>query len=161
MSHELGDKKVLISAILDTQSFTKLKSYHVGDSVSEHVGVNHDINSAPVLLNGKLISKGDLLGFMSSANDKVGEVCVVSTGNIDVVVANRGDSFTTLNHFKRAGLNMDDYDIIVVKQGYLFDELSEVAQLEILALTPGATDQRIEELEFHNIIRPVFPIDNL
>jgi len=158
---EINNKKILISAIFDVKSFEKLNQYNVGDLVSEHVGVDYDENSSPVLLEGELISKGDLLGFMSSANDKVGEVCVVSTGNIDVVVANRGDSFTTLNHFKRAGLNIDNYDIIVVKQGYLFDELSDIAKIEILALTPGATDQRIEELEFHNIIRPVFPIDNL
>lgn len=161
MEQELGNKKVLISAIFDKQSFENINAYQVGDVISETVGVGLDENSASVALNGKLISKGDLLGFMSSARDKIGEVCVVSSGNIDVVIANRGDSFTTLNHFKRAGVHIEDYDIIVVKQGYLFDELSEIAQGEILALTPGATDQRLEKLDFHHIIRPVFPIDNI
>ncbi len=159
--YELGNKRVLFSAIFDKQSFEKLNAYEVGDLVSETIGVNYDVNSSPVLLNGRLTSKGDLLGFMSSAKDKVGEVCVVSIGQIDVVVANRGDSFTTLNHFKRAGITIDDYDIIVVKQGYLFDELSEIAGVEILALTPGATDQRLEQLKFHHIVRPIFPIDDI
>lgn len=158
---ELGNKRVLISAIFDKYSFEKINAYQVGDFITENVGVGHDENSTPVPLKGKLIAKGDLLGFMSSANDKVGEVCVVSIGNIDVVVANRGDSFTTLNHFKRAGITIEDYDIIAVKQGYLFDELSAVSEGEILALTPGATDQRLEKLEFHHIIRPMFPIDNI
>ena len=153
------DKKLLIAAIYDEKSFEELNSYNLGEEVTIAVGANYDENSAPVKLEGILKTKGDLLGYQTSKNDVIGKVCTVSIGNIDVVVANHGDSFTTLNHFKRAGLDINDYDVIVVKQGYLFDELSAIAELEILALTPGATYQIVEELEFNHLIRPVYPLD--
>src|SRR5699024_7246529 len=99
-----------------------LTTYEVGEKVSVEVGINYDQDSAPVQLEGVLKTKGDLLGFATAVKEKVGETVTISVGNLDVVVANRGDSFVTINHFRQAGLHVNDYDIIVVKQGYLFDE---------------------------------------
>ena len=53
---------------------------------------------------------------------------------------------------------MDDYQVIVVKQGYLFPQLRGLAKLSILALTPGATHQIIENLEYRKIVPPVYPL---
>ncbi|MEI3605233.1 M81 family metallopeptidase [Pseudogracilibacillus sp. SE30717A] len=155
----IGNKKVLVAAIYDEASYNKLSSYEIGNEVSIEVGANFDENSAPVKLTGTLKAKGELLGYQTSKNDVIGNVCTIDVGNIDIVVANHGDSFTTINHFKKAGLEIQEYDVIIVKQGYLFDELSEIAALEILALTPGATYQLVEELEFHHLIRPMYPLD--
>ncbi|MGG4555451.1 M81 family metallopeptidase [Paenibacillus humicus] len=156
---DLGRKKVLISAIHDPMAYEKLKSCSIGESVTVEVGTKIDENSQPVLLEGTLTSKGDLLGYLNATSDKVGDVCTVSVGSLDVVVANRGESFITLNHFTRAGLNWEDYDIIVVKQGYLFNELSAVSKLDILSMTPGATYQRIENIDYRHVPRPLFPLD--
>jgi len=130
-----------------------------GDKVSVTVGQDIDKESKPVKIEGILKVKGDLLGYLNATNDKVGETCTVSIGNLDVVIANRGDSFITLNHFRRAGVDVKDYDVIVVKQGYLFDELSSISKMDILAMTPGATYQRIENINYKNIPRPIFPMD--
>src|SRR5690606_23881107 len=105
---DLGRKKVLISAIHDPMAYEKLKSCSIGESVTVEVGTKIDENSQPVLLEGTLTSKGDLLGYLNATSDKVGDVCTVSVGSLDVVVANRGESFITLNHFTRAGLNWED-----------------------------------------------------
>lgn len=99
------------------------------------------------------------MGYYSSKNDVTGHVCTVSMGDIDVVVANGGDSFTTVNHFTRAGLDINDYDVAIVKQGYLFAELAAIASLHIMALTPGACNLIIEDMEFHNLLRPMYPLD--
>lgn len=90
---------------------------------------------------------------------KLRDTCTVSVDDLDVVIANRGESFITSNHFTRAGVDVRDYDLIVVKQGYLFDELSAVSKLDILAVTPGATYQRIEDIDYKNLPRPIFPMD--
>lgn len=156
---DLGGKKAVIAAIYDQEAYRKLQSHQVGDAVSVPIGTGHDEHSAPVLLEGTLKCKGDLLGYLNATDDKVGEVCTVSAGDLDVVVANRGDSFITVNHFTRAGLSMDEYDVIVVKQGYLFSELSAISKLDILAMTPGATYQRIENIDYKHIPRPLFPMD--
>ncbi|MEK3889391.1 M81 family metallopeptidase [Bacillus sp. FSL K6-3431] len=156
---ELGSKKIAIAAIFDEEAFKLLNVCKVGERISIRVGKDYDKNSAPVFLEGTLKAKGDLLGYSNVSADKVGEVCTVTVGNLDVVIANRGDSFITINHFTSAGININDYDIIVVKQGYLFDELSAVSKLDILAMTPGATYQRIEDLPYQFIPRPIFPLD--
>lgn len=156
---KLEGKKVLISAIYDADAFRQLNEHRVGDHVAVNVGANIDENSAPVELEGTLKAKGDLLGYLNATNDKVGETCTVSVGDLDVIIANRGESFITINHFTRAGVQVDDYDVIVVKQGYLFDELSAASKLDILAMTPGATYQRIEDIDYKNIPRPIFPMD--
>jgi microcystin degradation protein MlrC len=39
----------------------------------------------------------------------------------------------------------------------LFAELSKAAKLAILALTPGATHQIIENLRYKRIIHPLYP----
>ena len=80
-------------------------------------------------------------------------------GDIDVVVANASDSYTTINHFTKAGLDVNDYDIVIVKQGYLFVELAAIASLHIMALTPGACNLIVEDMEFHNLLRPMYPLD--
>lgn len=152
---DIAQKRVLIAAIHDTNAFSVLDTHEIGDAVSVKVGMNYDVNSCPVVIEGTLKAKGDLLGYLNATNDKVGEVCTVGMGNVDIVIANRGESFITLNHFIRAGLDVNLYDIIVVKQGYLFDELSSISKLDILAMTPGATFQKIKELGYQYIPKDI------
>lgn len=159
VNKDLKNKKVLVAAIYDEITYTSLEKFEEGQKVSIEVGADFDEYSAPVKLEGIIKAKGDLLGYQTSKNDVIGKVCTISDGMLDVVIANHGDSFTTINHFVKAGLEINDYDVIIVKQGYLFDELSEIAELEILALTPGATYQLVEELEFKHLIRPMYPLD--
>lgn len=156
---DLNNKKVCISAIFDAEAFENCDQYDIGDTVTIDVGTNYDEHSASVTVKGKLKAKGDLLGYLGGTSDRVGKTCTISVGEIDVVIANKGHSFITLNHFKSAGLNIKDYDVIVVKQGYLFPELSKISKLDLLALTPGATYQLLEELDFKLIQRPMYPLD--
>lgn len=156
---DLGDKKVLVAAIYDKETCEELMEFAAGDSVTVEVGVDYDENSTPVKLEGEIKAKGDLLGFATAAKDKVGDVVTVSEGNIDVAIANGSDSFVTLNHFNAAGLDYLEYDVIIVKQGYLFDELAEVSALDILCLSPGGTYLLVEELEFTRLRRPMYPLD--
>ena len=159
LKEDLGDKKVCIAAVFDKEAFEECNKSNIGDQIQVNVGVNYDSYSKSIPIEGVLKTKGDLMGYLGATNDKAGEVCTISAGNIDLVVANSGESFITIGHFEAAGLDLSEYDIIVVKQGYLFAELSAIAELEILALTPGATYQILEELEFENIPRPAYPLD--
>lgn len=145
------NKKVLIAAIYDRAAFVELDRHEVGDGVSFSLGSDYDNHSRSVQIRGVLKAKGDLLGYLNAMDNKVGEVCTVSCGNVDIVVANSGESFITLNHFNRAGLDWQAYDIIVIKQGYLFHELAEVSRQHILALTPGATYLKIDSLDYRRI----------
>ncbi|MCG5102402.1 M81 family metallopeptidase [Oceanobacillus alkalisoli] len=161
LQKDVGDKKICIASIFDKEASRECAKYNIGDEIHVSVGINYDVYSKSIPVKGFLKAKGDLMGFLGSTDVKVGEVYVISIGSIDLVVANSGESFITIGHFEAAGLDLSEYDIIVVKQGYLFAELSAIAKLEILALTPGATYQVLEELEYENIPRPVYPLDQL
>lgn len=154
------DKKVCVAAIFDEDAYNYCAKKDVGELISVSVGTNTSDLSKPIQIEGKLKSKGDLMGYLGFTNEKVGEVCTISIGNIDIVIANKAYSFITMNHFKKANLDFESYDIIVVKQGYLFSELESVSDLHILALTPGVTYQIINDLKYENIPRPIYPFDS-
>ena len=54
---------------------------------------------------------------------------------------------------------MLSYKIVVVKLGYLFQELKPFADREIFALSDGASCVEIEKLNLKKIIRPMYPLD--
>src|SRR5690606_13354075 len=80
MNKDVGDKKVAVAGILDRDACEKLSQYEVGDKVVIDVGINYDQYSAPVRLDGVLKAKGDLMGFLSSKDDVVGNTYTVSVG---------------------------------------------------------------------------------
>lgn len=158
---DLKSKRVLVASIFDERTYMSLKEHDIGEYVTCHIGVNYNEDSAPVLIKGRVKANGDLLGFYTSKDDVVGKVITIASNNIDIVIGNLGYSFTTINHFISAGLDIHSYDVIIVKQGYLFDELSEIAELEIMALSPGATYQILEKLDFKYLRRPMYPLDSI
>lgn len=151
------DKKICIAAIFDESAYEICSTYSCNDLVKLKVGIDYDKYSESVAVEGILKAKGDLLGFTS---DKVGKTCTLSVGNIDLVIANKAESFITIDHFKAAGLKIEDYDVVVVKQGYLFPELTEVAELSIFALTQGATYQYFYKLPFKHIPENMYPFND-
>jgi len=58
-----------------------------------------------------------------------------------------------------AGVDPMQQKIVVVKQGYLFPDFYDHAPRAIMALSPGATDLRLEKLSYRWLPRPIFPLD--
>lgn len=144
---------VCVSTIWAPGSLRTLAQHAVGEVVQVSVGMDYDEHSRPIELEGVLKARGDLLGYMSSAKDKVGNTCTITVGNVDVVVTDQPGSFVTLAHFHAAGLTPEDYSVIVVKQGYMFPEIAELAGQHIMCVSPGATYQFIEKLAYKNVDR--------
>lgn len=158
MNENLKGQKILVSAIYDKEAFNSLASLKPGEDVNLLIGPS---SHEKIGFKGKIKAKGDLMGYLNATNDKVGETITVSGKNIDLIISNSGESFITLNHFKKANININEYDVIIVKQGYLFNELSELSKKSILALTTGQTYQMIENIDYQNILRPIYPVDNI
>ncbi|SMH50420.1 Microcystin degradation protein MlrC, contains DUF1485 domain [Rathayibacter oskolensis] len=51
------------------------------------------------------------------------------------------------------------YDVVVVKNGYLFTGQAETAASAFMALTPGGTDLIVDRLAFERAGRPLHPLD--
>lgn len=157
---DLNNKKVLFATINDPKACAELMTHAVGDRVGCLLGTAIDEESRPVRIEGEITAMGDLFTYYAYPH-KIGDTVTVKLDGKDiyVVVANHLTAFREIQQFERAGLNYRDYDIIVVKQGYLYTEELELAGRDIMALTPGITFQNVEKLEFKNLLRPMYPHD--
>lgn len=153
-------KRVLVTAIWDEKAVEAAWEHAEGDEITISVGKDYDENTRAIQVRGTLLKKGNLLGYMGCESDATGRCVTIRTENVDFCVIDHPGSFIAKGHFGPMGANvrMEDYQVIVVKQGYLFPELRPMAKLSILALTPGATHQIIEGLEFRKIVPPVYPL---
>lgn len=51
------------------------------------------------------------------------------------------------------------YDVVVVKNGYLFTGQAQTAASAFMATTPGGTDLDYDRLDYHRAGRPIWPLD--
>ncbi len=158
-------KKVLFASICDPATWRILDAADIGDKKTISLGIGHDELSAPVELDVEVKAKGPIEGFMMHNLQGVtyGDTVVVHIEDtpIDIVVASTAYSFAEVHQFTTVGVDIHDYDIIVIKQGYIFPEMLEVSDLSIMCLTDGATLQDTKRLKYKQIMRPMYPIDEI
>lgn len=162
---EINNKQILISAITDEDIVSDLISRDIGDTAEILLGKSYNNTTNAVQLTGKIIAKGKMrnLGIFGNANEDVGNTITfrIKDMPIDIVISNRFISFAEIHQFEHANIDLEKYDIVVVKQGYIFPEIAELAELSIMSLTPGETYQYTERLTYKKILRPMFPIDDI
>ncbi|QTQ11937.1 M81 family metallopeptidase [Treponema parvum] len=161
-SKERHSKRILITPIYDLKAFEYCKSQKIGTTVSLTVGTGRDVTSNPVAIKGILKSKGDLLGYLNCFDDVCGKCFTIQIDDkLDVQISNTATSFITAKHFDYAKTPLCNYDIIVLKQGYLFSQLRPYSKFALMAVSQGATYQYLEELDYKNLIHPIFPFDKV
>ena len=157
-------KKVIFATIVDPITYKELLNYEDGSEAHINLGVGYDEYSAKVALDVIIKCKGPITGFMYRDHNKAYANCViinVKDTPIDIMVADGRFAVCEVHQFKDAGAPLDDYDIAIVKQGYIFPELKEIGALSVMSLTMGATPQDTKRIPFKRIMRPMFPIDNI
>ena len=158
------NKKVLIAAINDPITCQKLTKCNIGDTAHVNLGMNIDklTNSASIDVLVKY--KGQQEGtFMYGEHGNYGPLVTVEVIGkpIDIVITDNNHSFVEKHQIFACGVDWDDYDIIVVKQGYIHPEEKAKGKLCIMSLTDGATPQDTRLIDFKLIMRPMFPIDEI
>lgn len=156
-------KRFLFATICDPGAFRKLDALEPGAETHLRLGVGYDEWSAPVELEVRVRSKGMLRGCSMFGPVDVchGHVVVVSLTDrpIDIAVADTRYGLGEEQQFDGIGAYWSNYDVIVVKQGYIFPELKAKGALSVMSLTGGATPQDTTAIPFHRIMRPMYPID--
>lgn len=158
------EKKVLFASICDPITYEKLNLLEIGKQTHISLGMNYDELSQSVELDVVVKAKGPVTGFMYRDHAKAfGQSVTVSVvgSPIDIMVASTRQPIVEIHQFRDANVDIDAYDIIVVKQGYIFWELKEKAKFYVMSLTGGATPQDTKAIPFRRIMRPMFPIDNI
>ena len=157
-------KSFLFATICDPNTYHLLENKEIGEQVHITLGIGYDELSSPVELDITIKSKGKLVGFMMHDHNEVfGETVNVTINNtkIDIMIASTSWAVCEQQQFIKAGIDWDAYDVIVVKEGYIFPELKAKGKLSIMSLTQGATLQDTAALPFKRIMRPMYPKDNI
>jgi microcystin degradation protein MlrC len=78
---------------------------------------------------------------------------------VTIVLAADRRPFPDRASIAAAGVDPMAQKIVVVKLGYLFPDLYDHAPRAIMALSPGATDLRLDRLPYQHLTRPIYPLD--
>ena len=137
----------VVGGIIDRQAVNACREAGRGATVNLVIGGKLDkINGYPLEVKGKVLNLTE-------------NGAVIRVDGVDVILTANRAVFTSPENFMAYGIDVTKRKIIVVKLGYLFAELKKIAAQSMIALTPGFTNLSIEELEYRNIKRPMFPLD--
>lgn len=160
LKQDLKDKKVLIAGLNDARAYQTLEEEEVGDRVKLSLGNDAGAISQSTEVEVELKVIGDAMYGNNHINGKVYTVQIVGT-NLDVIVMKTNLQYGRMEQYHAAGLDFHDYDIVVVKMGYLDTALIPVTAYHNMALTDGPTIQLFEKLPFKRIARPMWPLDEM
>jgi microcystin degradation protein MlrC len=127
----------------------------VWSAVELELGARWDhMHAGPLHVRGVVehLFEGDL-------SNKVSPMATLNVDGVRVIITCLRKSMTRLQDFRNAGIDPLAHKIVVVKLGYLMPELREAAPREVLVLTPGYSDMRLEQLHYRYVSRPIFPLD--
>jgi len=157
-------KNALFCCIVDPITVNKCSEYKVGDVINLEIGGAFDENSTKVKLAGATIKALTLNvateNPRSLAADKPRSV-VLSYQGIDVLLFDKRKPVFTETTLNENGLTRHDYEILVVKQGYLEPEFNQAARHQAMLYTTGNVDQRVCRLPFKKLRRPIYPVDSV
>ena len=155
-------KSVLIAGINDPKAHAYLSDKSQGEHVCFPLGIGEDENCMPIDIQGTIVKIGDQkYGRENSPSVGNSYIVRVDGTHMDVLVMNHNVQYGTMEQFHAAGVEFHDYDIVVVKMGYLDTYLIPETRYHIMALTPGPTIQRSEQIPFKKIYRPMWPLDEM
>lgn len=157
-----NQKNYLVSAIVDQNAHQYLSGKNIGDAVDFYLGKNRNELSRKVNIKGRLIAAG--LGSAAYKNKRdVGTVYTVKLDDypISVIIEYDAIQYLTPEQYEESGLNFADYDIFIVKQGYISEEFRTISPYCVMAFTGGPTNQKTEHLEYRMIPRPMYPFDDV
>lgn len=140
------------ASLADARAVARCAAAGLGTQVSLSLGGKLDpIHGRPLTVSGRVVRLETV--------DGEGDQAVVQVEGVQVILTQKRAAFTTVRQFAQLGIDPRAQAITVVKLGYLFPELRQVATRSLLAFSPGAINPDVTQLPFQHIRRPIFPLD--
>ena len=137
----------------------------VGNEVTLSIGGKLDVrHGTPLEVSGRvrMLTDGETYqGGIQRPWDRQrrGPVAVLNVDGVDVILSSTRLSFVDPAQLRYLGLEPLDYRIVVLKRGYLTAPFQAISERSILALSPGATNCDVTQMEFTRLNRPMYPLD--
>jgi microcystin degradation protein MlrC len=156
---ETKGRKILFSTIYDPLACAKLMALEEGAAVDFLLGLGLNSLSEPVRIQGVLKAKGRAIKGVMYNRDSTdyGNSVLVTSGDLTVQVTDIRDSLMYNVQLEQAKINLHEYDVIVIKQGYQFEDIAAYGKSHIMAYTPGTTYQDITGRPFSKVPKTIFP----
>jgi microcystin degradation protein MlrC len=145
-----------MAGIYDPEAISACEKAGVGGQIEMEIGGKLDtVFSQPLKISGTV----EFITQPPDSDNQDKKPAVVRMNGILLVILNQRRSFTTPADFTEVGIDPLDHKIVVVKLGYLFQDLRDIAPRTIMALTPGFANQVLEDLPYKHVRRPIYPLD--
>lgn len=143
---------VVFASIFDPITHQELESCLEGTRVRVTLGAGSgDESGRPLSREAQLVRRfSDPIG---------GPSVVLAIGNFHIIVNSHRTQYGTAEQFELAGFKLDEQDLVVVKMGYLEPDLAAAANGWTMVLSPGAVDQDLTRIDYTELRRPIFPLD--
>ncbi|KAA8483141.1 microcystin degradation protein MlrC [Arcticibacter tournemirensis] len=150
-----GTKNALVAGIVDEDAFKKCAEVGANKQISLQLGGKIDhVYSKPLKVEGKVL--------YLTLDSEVGThraAALLDVNGVYVVVLKARRSFVEIRDFKELGLDPLQFKVVVVKLGYLYPELRDIAPAQLMALTSGFCNLDIKNIKYKNVGRPSYPLD--
>lgn len=88
------------------------------------------------------------------------EAAIIAIDGLTVILTSERTSVTDPDFLREVGLDPAEFGLLVVKSGYLSPAYQSLAADQVLALTPGDTNEVLSELPYRETPRPIYPLDS-
>lgn len=89
------------------------------------------------------------------------QCAIVRVQNITIVVSKKRRPFHNLADFEKLSINLKNYHLLVVKSGYLSPDLQGLSCPSFMALSNGAVNQDLKNIENQHRKKPTFPFQEV
>lgn len=153
-----GAEDALIVGLIDPDAVRKCAASGVGAELRLSLGGKLDrVNGHPLSVTGMV----EHLIPGTAGPDSEPAMAVVKVAGVRIILTAGRRFFADRASIVAAGVDPMAQKIVVVKLGYLMPDLYDHAPRSIWALSPGATDLKLERLPYGRINRPIFPLDGI
>jgi microcystin degradation protein MlrC len=148
-----GAQQALVAGLSDAVAVAACAEAGPGATLKLALGATIDPRTGPPLVAEALVEQ------VHRAAGGQAEAAVVRIGGVRIVVTADRRAFVERAQMAACGVDPDEHEIVVVKQGYLFPDLLAHAGHAIMVLSAGATTLRLNTLPYRRLPRPIYPLE--
>jgi len=146
----------LVAGLADAEAVQQCVEAGEGAAVRLSIGGKLDpVHGRPLEVTGLV----ERLSIGPGVPSRLPTTALVRVGGVRVILTMDRRPLLDRISIQAAGVDLMQQKIVVVKQGYLFPDLSDFAPRAIIAFSSGAVNFHLAELPYRNLLRPIFPID--
>jgi len=152
----VGAEDALVAGLSDAEAVRQCVEAGEGAAVRLSIGGKLDpVHGRPLEVTGLV----ERLSIGPGVPSRLPTTALVRVGGVRVILTMDRRPLLDRISIQAAGVDLMQQKIVVVKQGYLFPDLSDFAPRAIIAFSSGAVNFHLAELPYRNLLRPIFPID--